>query len=303
MIKFLPLLFIALITACGPLPRPFMAQEPDSNPLLKLENTRPLAVEPPIFALQEAGIEPTDLTIWAQDNLSQALRDQNLPAANYAFASNSLHLYSSFEAETISEDHVVISLKIGVAETTNPNQFLIESEERTTVPAIHLKKNSKPILAEIIKRASQNVSLKISQLDQDTGPQPQITDYVHIQLSSLSDRLDDRTKKILENELRASFQLRDLYLTRETTEDSAYKLSLGIELSKQGEQGILSLLWILEDSTSGEEIGQISQTNPVPNIPLSRILIPASEAISEGTAIGIKDLLQQKSLQNQAVLK
>ena len=303
MIKLLPLLFIALITACGPLPRPFMAQEPDSNPLLKLENTRPLAVEPPIFALQETGIELTDLTIWAQENLSQALRDQNLPAANYAFASNSLHLYSSFEAETISEDQVVISLKIGVAETTNPNQFLIESEERTTIPSIHLKKASKPILAEIIKRAYQNVSLNISQLDQETGPQPQITDYVHIQLFSLSDRLDDRTKKILENELRASFQLRDLYLTRETTEDSAYKLSLEIELSKQGEQGILSLLWILEDSTGGEEIGQISQTNPVPNIPLSRILIPASEAISEGTAIGIKDLLQQKSLQNQTVLK
>lgn len=303
MIKLLPLLFIALITACGPLPRPFMAQEPDSNPLLKLENTRPLAVEPPTFALQETGIEATDLTLWAQDNLSQALRDQNLPAANYAFASNSLRLYSNFETESISKDQVVLSLKVGVAETTNPNQFLIETEERTTIPSIHLEKDSKLILAEIIKRASKNVSLKISELDQESAPQPQITDYVHIQLFSLSDRLDNRTKRILENELRASFQLRKLYLTRETTEASAYKLSLKIELSKQGEQGLLSLLWILEDSTSGEEIGQISQTNPVPNIPLSRILIPASEAISEGTAIGIKDLLQQKSLQNQTVLK
>ncbi|WP_085901108.1 hypothetical protein [Kiloniella majae] len=302
MIKFLPLLFILLITACGPLPRPFMAQEPDSNPLLQLENTRPLAVEPPVFQLN-TGVETTDLTLWAQDNLSQALRDQDLPAANYAFASNSLHLYSSFETERVAGNQILLSLKIRITETAVPDRFLIELEEKTKIPAIHLEKNSKPVLAELIKRVSQNVSLKIAQLDQKIAPEPQSIDYISIQLASLPDQIDDRTKAILENELRASFQIRSLYLTRQTTESFFYKLRLEIDLSKQNEQGFLSLLWSLEDSANGEEVGQISQTNPIPNLPLSRILIPASEAIAEGTAMGIKDLLQQKSLQNQTVLK
>ncbi|KLN62242.1 hypothetical protein WH96_01585 [Kiloniella spongiae] len=303
MIKFLPLLFILVIAACGPLPRPFMAQEPDSNPLLQLENTRPLAVEPPIFQLKETNLETTDLTLWAQDNLSQALRDQDLPAANDAFASNSLHLYSSFETERVAGNQILLSLKVRITETTAPDRFLIELEEKTKIPRIHLKKNPKSVLTELIKRASQNVSHKIAQLDQETGPQPQTADYVSIQLASLPDDLDTRTKKVLENELRASFQIRKLYLTRQTTEAFVYKLKLKIDLSKQNEQGFLSLLWSLEDSANGEEIGQISQTNPIPNLPLSRILIPASEAIAEGTAMGIKDLLQQKSLQNQTVLK
>ncbi|WP_162938258.1 hypothetical protein [Kiloniella sp. EL199] len=280
-----------------------MAEEPDSNPLLKLENTRPLAVEPPIFQLNETAIETSDLTLWAQNNLSIALRDQDLPAANYAFASNNLHLYSSFETENTAGDQVFLSLKIKVTETATPDLFLVELEERTKIPAVHLSKNAKPILAELIKRAAQNVSFEISQLDQGPSPNPQTADHVSIQLASLPDHLDDRTRKVLENELRASFQIRKLYLTHQMTEAFTYKLNLEINLSKQNEQGILSLLWILEDGANGSEIGQISQTNPIPNLSLSRILIPAAEAIAEGTAMGIKDLLQQKSLQNQAVLK
>ncbi|KKJ77710.1 hypothetical protein WH95_04465 [Kiloniella litopenaei] len=292
-----------MITACGPLPRPFIAQEPNSNPLLQLENTRPLAVEPPIFKVDETATETNDLTLWAQDNLSIALRDQDLPAANYAFASNSLHLYSSFETERIAGDQVLLSLKIKVTETATPDLLLVELEEITKVPAVHLTKDAKPVLAELIKRAAQNVSFKISQLDQENDPQPQATDHISIQLASLPDNLDDRTRKVLESELRASFQIRKLYLTHQSNEASTYKLNLKINLSKQNDQGILSLLWILEDSANGDEIGQISQTNPIPNLPLSRILIPASEAIAEGTSMGIKDLLQQKSLQNQTVLK
>ncbi len=292
-----------MIVACGPLPRPFIDQEPQNNPLLRLTGTRPLAVEPPVLSLPNVQGKSSELVLWAQDALSADIREQGLPAAHYAPAENSLHIYSSFTSLAKIAETTELKLDIVVTEASSPNKAIITFSEQTTVPTNALTSSPKKLLNELIHRASKKLTRKIIALD-TTEPEILLADpELRLTLEPFPDILTKPTQRVLKNELKTSLQLRGYKLIEGQDSDSQYSLKLEVRPAQTDNNFFLTLSWVVLDYKTGEEVGVIEQTNSVPNIPLSRIIMPVSEAIAEGAAIGIEDLLQQKSHQNQTVLK
>lgn len=292
-----------MIVACGPLPRPFIDQEPQNNPLLRLTGTRPLAVEPPVLSLPNVQSKSSELVLWAQDALSADIREQGLPAAHYAPAENSLHIYSSFTSLAKIAETTELKLDIVVTEANSPNKAIITFSEQTTVPTNALTSSPKKLLNELIHRASKKLTRKIIALD-TTEPEILLADpELRLTLEPFPDILTKPTQRVLKNELKTSLQLRGYKLIEGQDSDSQYSLKLEVRPAQTDNNFFLTLSWVVLDYKTGEEVGVIEQTNSVPNIPLSRIIMPVSEAIAEGAAIGIEDLLQQKSHLNQTVLK
>ena len=302
MTKFIILIVTVFLMACGPLPRPFIDQEPQNNTLLQLAGTQPLSVEPPVFNLQLDKAQLSELTLWSQNHLSKAMRDEGLPAANYTSANNSLHIYSTFIAAPKTKETSLLTLKIRAYEIQNPSKTIIHFQEQISAPARSIKKSPKPLLTELIKRASRRLSQEITALNPDEDD-TLAEKKTLIVLLPLPDVLDKATRQSLKTELRTSLRLKGFYLAQSNAEGIQYNLKLEINRTEEAQSSLLKLKWSLFDFQTGEIIGEIVQTNPVPKIPISRIIRPASEAIAEGTAIGIENLVQQKSLQNQAFLK
>jgi len=306
-----------MLVACGPLPRPFIDQEPQNNPLLKLSGTRPLAVERPTITLPV--VNNPELVLWAQETLSTDMQEQGLPAAHYAFTENSLQIHSSFTTLPKTATQSLLTLEIRVTEAADLTEVatgvplqaptgalsetIIQIKEQTTAPTSVLSSNPKPLLSALILRASEKLNHAILGLNEIETEQPPSEPSILLTLLPLPDILVKPSQKILTNELQTSLLLRGYKLTDDNQAVGHYKLKFEIAPEQKGENYFLTLRWILLDYAANTEIGVIEQTNSVPNIPLSRIISPASEAIAEGVATGIDDLLQQKSLQNQTVLK
>ena len=309
MFKFFILAAAFLVVSCGPLPRPFIDPEPQNNSLLHLTDTRPLTISPPIIDLGVNQDQLPELVSWSQESLSQFMRDENLPAASYTFDSDSLYVQSTFAVTPLDGDSSILSLSLEVSENQSPADQIIYFTEKTTVPSRSIQANPKPLLKELMVRAARSLDKNLTSLSKGDLDTLVVKNKVRIHLSPLPLKLDKLTKQTLRDELRASFQLRNLTLSinkltpQEGSEENLYILKLGIQQSKEDNSNLLTLSWRLLDYLTGEDVGEVTQTNAVPNITLSRIIRPASEAIAEGTALGIVDLLQQKSLQNQTVLK
>ncbi|MEH6630082.1 MAG: hypothetical protein V7776_04620 [Halopseudomonas aestusnigri] len=294
---------VLIIVACGPLPRPFIDEEPQNNPLLQLTGTRPIAVEPPILSIPITQDKSSDLVLWTQDALSANIREQGLPAAHYAPAENSLHVYSSFTSLAKKAETTDLKLDIVVTETSLPNKVIITFSEQTTVPTDLLTSSPKILLDELIHRASKKLTKKIIALDTTEPEIPLTNPVLLLTLEPFPDILTKPAQRVLKNELKTSLQLRGYKLIEGQDSVSQYSLKLEVRPVQTDNNFFLTLSWVVLDYKTGEEVGVIEQTNSVPNIPLSRIIMPVSEAIAEGAAIGIEDLLQQKSHQNQTVLK
>ncbi|MFD2204272.1 hypothetical protein [Kiloniella antarctica] len=298
-------IFVAalIMTSCGPLPRPFIDQQPQNNPLLQLSGTRPIAVELPLFSIPAPKDQITDLALWAQEILSEDIRKQGFPAAGYAPAENSLHIISHFNAANTESLTTELRMDISVTETSIPNEAIIVFSEQTNVPTSLLSKSPKPLINELLQRAAQRLSVEIIALDKPDQKKPNSNTDLLIALQPFPDTLSPPTQKVLKTELKTSLRLRGYKLVEQQDSNNQYTLKLDITPFQKENNFFLTLSWIVADYKTGEEVGIIEQTNPVPNIPLSRIIIPVSEAISEGVAVGIEDLLLQNSHQNQTVLK
>ncbi|WP_419903791.1 hypothetical protein [Kiloniella sp.] len=272
------LLFVFLtalgIVGCGPLPRPFIDQEPQNNTLLQLSGTRPIAIEPPAINLPISEGQIPDLAIWIQNTLSADVRDQGLPASNYSTAQNSLYVHSNFTTISKSASQTQLKMEVFVTEVSPSNSAVISFEEHTVVPAPLLSNTPKPILNELIKRASlklNNEIIALTPTGQDKAISPVLTGLTLLPLPEL---LAKPTQEILVKELQTSLLLRGYKLHTSISAHSDYDLKLEIDREVSDDNYFLTLRWILFEKKTSEEIGVIAQRNPVPNIALSRVTTP-----------------------------
>ncbi|MCZ4281860.1 hypothetical protein O4H49_13800 [Kiloniella laminariae] len=311
---------VSFLAACGPLPRPFIDPEPTRNPLLHLSGTQPLSVGLPRIEFMDSHPFEPDLALWAQDTLSKDLLEQGLPASKFHPTISSLYLESRFfvthlavsasnEQEAVPQpENVVLSLETRVSDSAAPSP-LFELQEQTQVPGQVLAANPKILMQELISRTAVRLNREIlAEKSSVSGKFEKTPSFQNrLYLSALPDSLPEKSRENLMLELRTSLQLRGINLQPENKLETSQidpPLILQLEIDQKPETGLLllTLRWKVIDHNSGEQIGLIEQTNPVPLLPLSRIIDPAAEVIAEGAASGIADLLQQKSLQNQSVL-
>ncbi|WP_020591101.1 hypothetical protein [Kiloniella laminariae] len=310
----------AFLSACGPLPRPFIDPAPTQNPLLHLSGTQPLSVALPRIEFVESHPFEPRLALWAQDTLSKDLLEQGLPASKFHPTVSSLYLESRFyitplsdaplnqDTSALESEDVIFSLETSVSDSAISSP-LFELQEQTQIPLQVLRSNPKILMQELISRTVPRLNQEI--LAEKSSKPVRLEEPINFQnnlyLSALPDSLPEKSQENLMIELRTSLKLRGINLQPEAdldTGDITAPLILRLEIDQKPETDLLllTLRWTVTNHNSGEQIGLIEQTNPVPALPLSRIIDPAAEVIAEGAALGIADLLQQKSLQNQSVL-
>lgn len=276
-------LLAALLTGCGPLPRPFAA---DSKNLTSLQS---LAVQQQVVVMPIQADLPPEPKARAAEILAQSLAKRTIPATTAGNPARSRSLAGRVVVQRLNfrEDEVLLYWEL----TEPTGQRIGSYAQRNILPhgiwQAGLPEGIDPVMAE----AAGPIADLLRPPAVEQAPIPGFPDANVVLLPM--DALPGDGPRSLYSALARELASEGIPLSQ--TIDDEDLLVLGdVELGpdRNGTQAI-KIVWYVIRAADSEELGQISQGNRVPTGALNGPWGPTANAIAKGAASGILQLLDK----------
>lgn len=283
MVRLAGLLFAVLLaTACGQLPRPFQPIDKRGNALLDLENRAAIVVRP---VTRDAPGRPAE----AAELLAAALRRHELPASTQGLdqasrvltgraavmrlPSGSDEVLAYWELRDTGGARVAtyaqrVELAPGTWQAGDPEAVGKVMDDAAMMIAAMVE--GKPVIPAALSRA----------------PAARLT------IAPMWGLPGDGAVS-LPQALAAELQATRLPLAEQAADGELLVVCQAVLGPPQGSWQEVRFNWVVKRASNGAELGRIEQQNRIPAGSLDGPWGPAAQAIAEGAAIGIKQLVER----------
>ena len=274
---------LVLLSGCGPLPRPFAA---DDKTLTSLQA---LAVQQQVVVLPLQADLPPDSRARAADVLAQSLARRTIPATAAGDAGRSRRLSGRAIVQRLSfrEDEVLLYWEL-----VEPTGRRIGTyAQRNILPHGVWQAGLPEGIDPVMKEAAGPISDLLRPPAVEQAPIPGFPDAKVVLLPM--DALPGDGPRSLYSALARELAAEGIPLSQ-TIEDEDLLVFGDVELGpdRNGVQAI-KIVWYVIRAADSVELGQISQGNRVPTGALNGPWGPTANAIAKGAASGILQLLDK----------
>lgn len=285
------LLAAALLSACGPLPRPF---KPDDQKAAV--DLRAISYESTVVVLPPDGDMPADPAPIAEA-LRDALLAEGLLATTWQGSDGALLLSGHARVEPLggSRDLLTAAWRI-----EGPQGPLAAYEQRRALPSGAWQGSERAVLAEVAAEAAQALAPQL------LGPGPEearLPGFPGARLAVLPvTGAPGDGDQALTAALRIALERAELPVVAPgedaETRDLAVRGEVAVTPAAGGKERV-AILWRLEDP-EGRELGRIDQANELPAGSLEGSWGRIAVLVARGAADGLADLLNRLSRQRAA---
>lgn len=280
------LALLAVVAACGPLPRPF--QPEDKQALDLAAYARPAAILVLPLAADRPGAAPGDPRR-AGEALAAALSDLGLPAATRAPLAEHL-LAGRVSLEPLADGHDAIAITWELRDPSGVK--LAEHLQHSRLPAGLWTAGQTAAMASVMAEAAPAIALLKRQADAAeaaaTAPPPERRLVILPPEDAPGDG-EDSLPRALEATLRGAA----VPVSTEIGDNDLLVLS-GVELAPAGpDSQVLLITWQVIRASDGADLGRIEQESRIPAGSLDGPWGPTAYDIARGAAEGLIDLLNR----------
>lgn len=283
MIRLAGLLFAVLLaTACGQLPRPFQPVDKSGNALLDLENRAGIVVRP---VSRDAPGRPAEVAEW----LAAALRHRDLPASTQGFNQASRILTGRAAVLRLpgGGDEVMVYWEL----RDTGGARIGSTAQRAELAPGAWRSGDPGAVGQVMDDAAMVIAAMVEGTPIIPAALP-LAPAARLAIAPMLGLPGDGAIS-LARALAAALQAARLPLAEQAADGELLvvcQLVLGAPEESSQE---VKIDWIVKRADSGAELGRIEQQNRIPVGSLDGPWGPAAQAIAEGAAIGIKQLVER----------